>query len=67
MEGPDAVDAVVGQLEGFEAPAGAWETEILPARVHESRFSVAQVIDVARLQQPSTFLATRTIGGSESI
>ncbi len=33
MEGPDAVEAVLGQLEGFEAPAGAWETEILPARV----------------------------------
>ena len=33
MEGPDALDAVVGQLEGFEAPAGAWETEILPARL----------------------------------
>ena len=25
--------AIVAQLEGFEAPAGAWETEILPARV----------------------------------
>src|SRR5207248_2161603 len=33
MEGPDAVDAVVAQLEGFEAAAGAWETEILPARL----------------------------------
>jgi ATP-dependent Lhr-like helicase len=33
MEGPDAIDAVVGQLEGFEAPAGAWESEILPARI----------------------------------
>jgi len=33
MEGPDAVDTIVGQLEGFEAPAGAWETEILPARL----------------------------------
>jgi ATP-dependent helicase Lhr and Lhr-like helicase len=33
MEGPDALDAIVGQLEGFEAPAGAWETEILPARL----------------------------------
>jgi ATP-dependent Lhr-like helicase len=33
MEGPEAVDAVVGQLEGFEAPAGAWESEILPARL----------------------------------
>jgi ATP-dependent Lhr-like helicase len=33
MEGPDAVKAAVLQLEGFEAPAGAWESEILPARV----------------------------------
>ena len=33
MEGPDAVAAVVSQLEGFEAAAAAWEAEILPARV----------------------------------
>jgi ATP-dependent helicase Lhr and Lhr-like helicase len=33
MEGPDALAAVLGQLEGFEAAGGAWETEILPARV----------------------------------
>jgi ATP-dependent helicase Lhr and Lhr-like helicase len=35
MEGPDAVAAVLAQLEGFEAPAAAWETEILPARVND--------------------------------
>jgi ATP-dependent Lhr-like helicase len=35
VEGPDAVAGVVSQLEGFEAPAAAWETEILPARVNE--------------------------------
>jgi ATP-dependent Lhr-like helicase len=35
MEGPDAVAAVLAQLEGFEAPAGAWETEILPTRINE--------------------------------
>src|SRR5207244_8477834 len=35
MQGPDAVEVVVAQLEGFEAAAGAWETEILPARVEE--------------------------------
>jgi len=35
MEGPDAVGAILGQLEGFEAPASAWETEILPARIGE--------------------------------
>jgi ATP-dependent helicase Lhr and Lhr-like helicase len=33
MEGPDALTALVTQLEGFEAPAGAWESEILPARI----------------------------------
>jgi ATP-dependent Lhr-like helicase len=33
MEGPDAVAATLRQLEGFEAAAGAWESEILPARV----------------------------------
>src|SRR5204863_5163065 len=27
--------AVLAQLEGFEAPASAWETEILPARIGE--------------------------------
>ncbi len=32
-EGPDAVAAVVSQLEGFEAAAAAWETELIPARV----------------------------------
>jgi ATP-dependent helicase Lhr and Lhr-like helicase len=35
MEGPDALETVVAQLEGFEAPAGAWESEILPARLAE--------------------------------
>jgi ATP-dependent Lhr-like helicase len=35
MQGPDAVAAVLGQLEGCELPAGAWETEILPARITE--------------------------------
>jgi len=33
MEGPDALAATLAQLEGFEAPAGAWESEILPARI----------------------------------
>src|SRR5207248_11173880 len=35
MEGLDDVGAVLGQLEGFEAPASAWETEILPSRISE--------------------------------
>src|SRR6185437_9193649 len=32
-EGPDARPAGLNALEGFEAPAKAWETEILPARI----------------------------------
>jgi ATP-dependent Lhr-like helicase len=32
-QGPDALDAIVAQLQGFEAPAAAWESEILPARL----------------------------------
>jgi len=35
LQGGDAVAAVLTQLEGFEAPAAAWETELLPARVAE--------------------------------
>ncbi|HUN24753.1 MAG TPA: DEAD/DEAH box helicase [Steroidobacteraceae bacterium] len=35
MQGPDAVAHLLGQLEGFEAAAGAWETQILPARLGE--------------------------------
>jgi ATP-dependent helicase Lhr and Lhr-like helicase len=35
MEGPGALDAIVAQLEGFEVPAGAWESEIIPARIAE--------------------------------
>jgi ATP-dependent Lhr-like helicase len=33
MEGPEAVLSIVEQLEGFEAPACAWESEILAARL----------------------------------
>ena len=33
IEGADAVNAVISQLEGFEAAAGAWESELLCARV----------------------------------
>jgi ATP-dependent helicase Lhr and Lhr-like helicase len=35
MQGSDALAAVLAQLEGFEAPAAAWETEIIPSRSAE--------------------------------
>ncbi|RDZ28676.1 DEAD/DEAH box helicase [Lysobacter silvisoli] len=33
MSGRDAVEAVLDQLQGFEAPAAAWESELLSARI----------------------------------
>ena len=33
MAGRKALDPILAQLEGFEAPAAAWEAEILPARL----------------------------------
>ncbi len=33
LEGPDALPLALAQLEGYEAPARAWETEILSARL----------------------------------
>ncbi|MDH4585141.1 DEAD/DEAH box helicase [Pseudomonas sp. BN415] len=33
VRGAEALAGVLGQLEGYEAAAGAWESEILPSRV----------------------------------
>jgi ATP-dependent helicase Lhr and Lhr-like helicase len=33
LTGPDGLRAVVGQLDGIEVPARAWEREVLPTRV----------------------------------
>ena len=38
-QGPDALAALITQLEGFEAPAAAWEAEILPARLENYDFT----------------------------
>jgi ATP-dependent Lhr-like helicase len=45
-EGRDALMAVVEQLEGFEAPAVAWEEEILPARL--AGYSNSWLDDICR-------------------
>lgn len=46
LQGPDALNATLAQLEGFEAAAGAWESEILPARVQD--YSIAWLDDLCR-------------------
>ncbi len=35
LQGSDALPQALSQLEGFEAPAGAWENELLAARVQD--------------------------------
>ncbi len=35
VSGPEALPAVLAQLEGFEAPAALWESEVLPARLRD--------------------------------
>jgi ATP-dependent Lhr-like helicase len=60
LEGPDELPAALGSLEGFEAPANAWETEILPARIadYESAWLDTQCLSGqrtwARLVPPRT-------------
>jgi ATP-dependent Lhr-like helicase len=39
LNGPDALVATLAQLEGYEAAAGAWESEILPARIEDYAIS----------------------------
>jgi len=39
VSGPEALAGVLAQLEGFEAPAAAWESELLPARVNDYSIS----------------------------
>ena len=37
VSGPEALPGVLAQLEGFEAPAGMWESDVLAARVKDIR------------------------------
>jgi ATP-dependent Lhr-like helicase len=59
LEGPEALTAALDGLEGFEAPAGAWETEILSARLADyepaylDRLCLAGRIAWARLIPPA--------------
>jgi ATP-dependent helicase Lhr and Lhr-like helicase len=63
-EGPDALAALVTQLEGFEAPAAAWEAEILPARLDNYDFTWLDDLCLAgraawtRLTVPSKLVST---------
>ncbi len=44
--GPDALVATLAQLEGYEAAAGAWESELLPARIGD--YSISWLDELCR-------------------
>ncbi|MBM7060752.1 DEAD/DEAH box helicase [Pseudomonas sp. UL073] len=46
VRGVEALAGVLGQLEGFQAAAGAWESEILPSRVAD--YGITWLDDLCR-------------------
>ena len=72
MEGPESVRSIIEQLEGFEAPAAAWEGELLPSRLTEyepawlDALCLSGEVVWARLTPPATSSrATSTEPGNE--
>jgi ATP-dependent Lhr-like helicase len=71
MEGPESVRAIIEQLEGFEAPAAAWEGELLPSRLVEydpawlDALCLSGEVVWARLTPPATSRVAATESGNE--
>ena len=62
LSGPDALSATLAQLEGFEAAAGAWESEILPMRIHD--YSISWLDELCRAGRISWSRLRAGSGGS---
>ncbi len=62
VQGPEALAGVLAQLEGFEAAAGAWESELLPSRVKD--YSIAWLDDLCTAGRIAW---TRLRAGGESL
>ena len=71
MEGPESVRAIIEQLEGFEAPAAAWEGELLPSRLVEydpawlDALCLSGEVVWARLTPPARSSASTSENGVE--
>jgi ATP-dependent Lhr-like helicase len=61
VEGERSLEGVLAQLEGFGAPAAAWESEILPARLKDYRSSW---LDARCLAGHATWMRLRHGGGA---
>jgi ATP-dependent helicase Lhr and Lhr-like helicase len=46
-EGPTGLESILRKLEGFEAPAVAWESDILPARITDYDYQWLDMLCVA--------------------
>ncbi|WP_144636274.1 DEAD/DEAH box helicase [Bordetella genomosp. 13] len=69
LRGPQSLSEALDQLEGFEGPAGAWETELLAARIANYQpdwlddLSRAGKVVWTRLAAPARPAGSRTGGG----
>ena len=72
MEGPESVRVIIEQLEGFEAPAAAWEGELLPGRLAEydpawlDALCLSGEVVWARLTPPALLSATSRAATAEN-
>lgn len=62
VQGPEALAGVLAQLEGYEAAASAWESELLPARIKD--YSIAWLDDLCTAGRIAW---TRLRAGGESL
>ncbi|AOB30903.1 ATP-dependent DNA helicase [Bordetella sp. H567] len=69
LRGPHALPTILDQLEGYEAPAGAWESELLAARIADyapdwlDELSRAGKIAWTRLSNPARGAGSRPGAG----
>jgi ATP-dependent Lhr-like helicase len=67
VEGPESLRGIIEQLEGFEAPAAAWEGELLPSRMIEydpswlDALCLSGEVVWARLTSPTRSAATNGV------
>ncbi|MGO4701946.1 DEAD/DEAH box helicase [Dyella sp. 2RAB6] len=65
LSGPEALPAAIAQLEGFEAAAGAWEAELLPARIED--YSISWLDDLCRAGRVGWNRLRGATGGSSPV
>jgi ATP-dependent Lhr-like helicase len=69
LRGPQTLPEILDQLEGYEAPAGAWESELLTARIANyepawlDELSRAGKIAWTRLSNPARGAGSRSAAG----